>query len=100
MQIPRMHLDASPESFIQVFTELGFVPASGRTPSKKPRRPSSSATPRSSIKRYTPFNPANAKYAAWRQPRNLSQLRFDTAALRLALECGTRSMIFQRHPPD
>lgn len=81
-------MDTSSETFINLFTELGFLPLMGRTPVKKPRTSVSTTPPQSGFKKYTPFRTASSKYATWKQPENLIRLRLDTAALQDVLENG------------
>ena len=80
-------METSSDIFISLFTELGFVPVTGRTPVKKPKS-SVAMSPQASFKRYTLFRTASSKYATWKQPENLIRLRLDTEALQEVLENG------------
>lgn len=86
-------MDSTPDTFVNLLTDLGFELESGRTPVKARRSSGSALQPKSSIKRYTPFRTAGSKFAAWKQPRNLRMLRLDTEALRSVLENGERHSI-------
>ena len=88
LQIPKMHMEATPETFVHLLAEAGFVPQAGRTPTGKRKDSGTPITPRSSIKRLTAFHTASSKFSAWKQPHTLSKLLFDTDALLEVLENG------------